>query len=215
MMLNNKNGFNQNLLRKYIQLEKNFLALQNQMHEMKQMNSNYKTELCKKYQARGYCPYGRKCRFAHGKGELITKIQGANYKKEKCKSFFERGYCPYGSRCQFQHDERKFQDMNISYFFLQLFLFKYFGFLKSKSYYFKKNTSLINKRLPVFESLTHNFMSGRDDNNQTELEENIFAFCSNEGNNSQSSDSTKNFDDINDNGNHLLLKELYDNVNSL
>ncbi len=94
MMLNNKNDFNQNILQKYIQLEKNFLSLQNQIHEKKQM-------------------------------------------------------------------------------------------------------------------------SEKDDNNQTELEENIFAFCSNEGNNSQSSDSTKNFDDINDNGNHLLLKELYDNVNIL
>ena len=69
MMLNNKNGFNQNLLRKYIQLEKNFLSLQNQMHEMKQMNSNYKTELCKNYQAKGFCPYGRKCKFAHGEVE--------------------------------------------------------------------------------------------------------------------------------------------------
>ena len=138
MMLNNKNGFNQNLLRKYIQLEKNFLSLQNQMHEMKQMNSNYKTELCKKYQARGYCPYGRKCRFAHGKGELITKIQGANYKKEKCKSFFERGYCPYGSRCQFQHDERKFQDMNISYFFFTIIFIQIFRLPKKQKLLFQK-----------------------------------------------------------------------------
>lgn len=28
----------------------------------------YKTELCKKYEEKGLCPYGLKCRFAHGKG---------------------------------------------------------------------------------------------------------------------------------------------------
>ena len=100
-------------------------------------------------------------RFAHGKGELITKIPGANYKKEKCKSFHERGYCSYGTRCQFRHDERKFKDINISYFYLQLFLFKYFGLFKSKRYYFEKNTSLINKRLPYFETLTHNYKRKR------------------------------------------------------
>ena len=214
MMLNNKNGFNQNLLRKYIQLEKNFLSLQNQMHEMKQMNSNYKTELCKKYQARGYCPYGRKCRFAHGKGELITKIQGANYKKEKCKSFFERGYCPYGARCQFQHDERKFKDINISFFYIQLFLFKYFGFLKSKIYYFEKNTSLFKKRLPVFESLTHNFICEKNTNSQTEKENYMFDSGTNEGN-SPSSESNKNFDDTIDNNDHLLLKDIYDDISNL
>ena len=104
----------------------------------------------------------------------MTKIQGVNYKKEKCKSFYERGCCPYGSRCQFQHDERKFKDINISYFYLQLFFLKYFGFFKSKRCYFEKNTSLINKRLPVFESLTHNFISEKDACNQPEKEENIF-----------------------------------------
>ena len=211
--MNNINGFQQNLLQKNLQLDKKFFLFQSKI-QVKQPNSNYKTELCKKYQARGYCPYGKKCRFAHGKEELITKIQGANYKKEKCKSFFERGYCLYGSRCQFQHDERKFKDISISYFYLQLFLFKYFGFLKSKSYYFEKNTSLINKRLPVFDSLTHNFISEKGDNNQIEIEENMFYFDSNEAN-SQCSDSTKNFEDINDNENHLLLKEIYDDMNSL
>ena len=161
MMLNNNNGLYQNLLLKCLQLEKKISSIKNQIQEKSQMNSNYKTELCKNYQAKGFCPYGRKCKFAHGKGELITKIPGANYKKEKCKSFHERGYCSYGTRCQFRHDERKFKDINISYFYLQLFLFKYFGLFKSKRYYFEKNTSLINKRLPVFETLTHNYKRKR------------------------------------------------------
>ena len=161
MMLNNNNGLYQNLLLKCLQLEKKISSIKNQIQEKSQMNANYKTELCKNYQAKGFCPYGRKCKFAHGEVELITKIQEVNYKKEKCKSFYERGYCPYGSRCQFQHDERKFKDINISYFYLQLFFFKYFGFFKSKRYYFEKNTSLINKRLPVFETLTHNYKRKR------------------------------------------------------
>ena len=174
MMLNNNNGLYQNLLLKCLQLEKKISSIKNQIQEKSQMNANYKTELCKNYQAKGFCPYGRKCKFAHGEVELTTKIQAVNYKKEKCKSFYKRGYCPYGSRCQFQHDERKFKDINISYFYLQLFFFKYFGFFKSKRCYFEKNTSLINKRLPVFESLTHNFISEKDACNQPEKEENIF-----------------------------------------
>ena len=168
MMLNNNNGLYQNLLLKYLQLEKKISSIKNQIQEKSQMNSNYKTELCKNYQAKGFCPYGRKCKFAHGEIELTTKIQAVNYKMEKCKSFYKRGYCPYGSRCQFQHDERKVKDINISYFYLQLFFFKYFGFFKSKRYYFEKNTSLFNKRLPVFESLTHNFISEKDVWNQHE-----------------------------------------------
>ena len=94
MLPTNSNGYNLNLLQKYKKLEKNFLLLQNQLKDKKQIDSNYKTELCKKFQSRGFCPYGNKCRFAHGKEELIAKVQGANYKKEKCKSFYERGYCP-------------------------------------------------------------------------------------------------------------------------
>ena len=216
MQLNNINGFNRNLLRKYIQLEKNFLLLQFQLQEKKQTNSNYKTELCKKFQTRGYCPYGNKCRFAHGKEELITKIQGANYKKEKCNSFYVKGYCPYGSRCQFQHDERKFKDINISYFYLQLFLFKYFGFLTSKRYYFEKNTSILDKRLSVFESITHDFICEQNINSHTEKEKYILDSDSNEGN-SQNSESTKNLGDTfdNNNNNHRFLKEIYININNL
>ena len=214
MLPTNSNGYNLNLLQKYKKLEQNFLLLQNQLKDKKQTDSNYKTELCKKFQSRGFCPYGNKCRFAHGKEELIAKVQGANYKKEKCKSFYERGYCPYGYRCQFQHDERKFKDINISFFYIQLFLFKYFGFLKSKIYYFEKNTSLIKKRLPVFESLTHNFICEKNTNSQTEKENYMFDSGINEGN-SPSSESNKNFDDTIYNNDHLLLKDIYDDISNL
>jgi len=33
----------------------------------------YKTEICKNYEMDHFCPYGNKCRFAHGKGELKLK----------------------------------------------------------------------------------------------------------------------------------------------
>ena len=151
--MDNLNSFNQNIYQKYIELEKNYINLKIKLEAKNKNDQNYKTELCKKFQAIGSCPYGSKCTFAHGKEELITKLQGANYKKEKCKSFYEKGYCLYGSRCLFQHDERKFKDINYSSIYIRLFLFKYFGFLKSNNNYFKK-TKLYNKRLDVFESLT-------------------------------------------------------------
>ena len=43
----------------------------------------YKTELCKTFRETGKCPYGFKCRFAHGKDELVSKILNSNYKKKR------------------------------------------------------------------------------------------------------------------------------------
>ena len=160
MMNKYNNAYNQNIFQKYKELEKNYIKLKKQIEENNQKQS-YKTELCKKFQTKGYCPYGSKCRFAHGKEELVSKVQGSNYKKEKCKSFFEKGYCPYGSRCQFQHDERKFKDINLSYLYLRLFLMKYFGINKSKFNNYSKICKLYNNRLSVFESLTNNDINNK------------------------------------------------------
>jgi hypothetical protein len=64
----------------------------------------YKTELCKKWEETGYCPYEKKCKYAHGEVELSVKIQKSNnYKKKKCVNFHEKGFCEYGSRCNFVH----------------------------------------------------------------------------------------------------------------
>ena len=68
-------------------------------------DEKYKTELCQKYCENGSCPYGNKCKFAHGKDELVYKKLCNNYKKKQCKTFFECGYCPYGARCTFKHNE--------------------------------------------------------------------------------------------------------------
>lgn len=124
----------------------------NSLEEKNIFDTKYKTELCKKFQNTGKCPYGYKCRFAHGKEELLAKLQGNNYKKKPCKSFTIKGFCPYGSRCSFRHDERKFTETSLSFYYLQLFLFKYANFNFPK-YSSNKNFSKRNeKRLPVFQS---------------------------------------------------------------
>ena len=74
------------------------------MEAEQKKDPKYKTELCKTYSETKKCPYGFKCRFAHGKEELLSKIINSNYKKKDCKTFSENGFCPYGSRCSFRHD---------------------------------------------------------------------------------------------------------------
>ena len=64
----------------------------------------YKTELCKYFEINGYCKYGDKCAYAHGKENLRSKVTNStSYRTRKCVQFFENGYCPYGNRCQFAH----------------------------------------------------------------------------------------------------------------
>ena len=75
----------------------------------------YKTEMCKNWEKSSYCPYGTKCRFAHGKEELMAKENEAdpNYKSKDCLSFFKYGSCNFGRRCCFKHDEKKFNEENL------------------------------------------------------------------------------------------------------
>eukprot|EP00826_Nyctotherus_ovalis_P014415 TRINITY_DN14018_c0_g1_i2.p1 TRINITY_DN14018_c0_g1~~TRINITY_DN14018_c0_g1_i2.p1 ORF type:complete len:126 (-),score=23.01 TRINITY_DN14018_c0_g1_i2:44-421(-) len=64
----------------------------------------YKTELCKNWEERGYCPYGPKCRFAHGVRELNSKEKvNDKYKSKPCQAFFNTMFCSYGNRCLFKH----------------------------------------------------------------------------------------------------------------
>lgn len=73
---------------------------------------NYKTELCRTWVEKNYCPYREKCRFAHGKKDLHDKvINSKNYKQKECMSFYQKGFCPYGPRCHFKHEERKLNDV--------------------------------------------------------------------------------------------------------
>lgn len=70
----------------------------------------HKTELCKTYEELGSCPYERKCRFAHGKHELIKVAPNSGSKSRKCNGFWKNGCCSYGLRCQFGHAEIKWED---------------------------------------------------------------------------------------------------------
>ena len=78
------------ILDNIVEFSKNYTLLKNIMEEENKFDPKYKTELCKKYQSTGKCPYGHKCRFAHGKEELLSKTQGVNYKKKQCKTFYEK-----------------------------------------------------------------------------------------------------------------------------
>ena len=63
--------------------------------------TKYKTELCKEFQLHNFCRYGMKCKFAHGRNELVYKQCNDRFKSKPCKSFFTKLACSYGSRCQF------------------------------------------------------------------------------------------------------------------
>lgn len=53
----------------------------------------------------GYCPYGKKCQFAHGVGELKCYYEENKYKTKNCSSFSKKSYCIYGPRCNFMHNK--------------------------------------------------------------------------------------------------------------
>lgn len=68
-----------------------------------------KSELCKKFVERGSCPYGEKCKFAHGSHELRQNHgQNAKYKTKECLTFFNGCHCKYGDRCNFLHESSSF-----------------------------------------------------------------------------------------------------------
>ena len=87
---NEYNLINRDLLQKYIELTKRYIVIQRQSKDKYNSSQKYKTELCKKFQSIGFCPYANKCRFAHGKEELITKIQNANYKKKNVEASMKK-----------------------------------------------------------------------------------------------------------------------------
>ena len=197
-MMDFNNAFSKEFISKIFELNRNYTLLKTIIEEENKFDQKYKTELCKKYQSTGKCPYGSKCRFAHGKKELISKTKGVNYKKKPCKTFNERGYCPYGSRCSFRHDERQFSETSFSYFYLQLFLFKKYNFLPSRRNYYLSQSNLINKRLSIFESLTekefnyNNYKDITDKNNSLSTISNT----SNEENEKKCNNNELDFDGL-------------------
>ena len=70
--------------------------------------SKYKTELCRTFEEKGYCPYGGKCRFAHGKEDLVPRPTQPKQQK-RCNGFWMNGSCSYGRRCRFGHEEHHWE----------------------------------------------------------------------------------------------------------
>ncbi|MCO5611322.1 hypothetical protein L7F22_065574 [Adiantum nelumboides] len=65
----------------------------------------YKTEMCNKWLTSmgQYCPYGDKCRFAHGAHELRPVLRHHRYKTILCRMIAAGEPCPYEHRCHFRH----------------------------------------------------------------------------------------------------------------
>jgi hypothetical protein len=74
-------------------------------------NPLFKTRLCERYELEGTCPYGNKCTFAHGTGELrersivpdVIAHDNPLYKTRLCERFVKEGFCQYGPKCNFAH----------------------------------------------------------------------------------------------------------------
>lgn len=112
---------------KKIKLKKDALEYVDFLKEY-QSDPKYKTEMCKSFSENGFCPYGNKCRFAHGRHELFDKlISCKKYKQKECLSFFKNKFCNYGSRCHFKHLENKLSQINRSYYTLLLTNFNTFN----------------------------------------------------------------------------------------
>jgi len=152
--------------------KKNALEFGN-IEEEKKNDPKYKTELCKSFRDTNFCPYGNRCRFAHGKKELFCKNLDANkYKQKLCNSFQESGYCLYGSRCNFKHGETKLENVNRTFYGYLLkisYMEEDFNtiihkndspfrpFILNKETFFQKSSFRSNnKRLDVFANLTKN-----------------------------------------------------------
>lgn len=81
--------------------------------------NKYKTEICKSWQEKGFCTYGKLCLFAHGRNELMQKDCYGAYKSKLCKSFHQKFYCPYGSRCLFIHEDRRLCQINAKHYYMK------------------------------------------------------------------------------------------------
>ena len=191
---NSKYSMASSLLLQFADMDKNTI-IKNIIETENKFDPKYKTELCKKFQTTGKCPYGYKCRFAHGKEELIIKNQGKNYKKRFCKSFHEKGYCPYGSRCNFRHDEKTFNETNLSYYYLRLFLFKNYFSESSLNFLADIGSNLIKDRLPVFKSITQNLSENKKFSKIKENDKDDFFEINFERKYSQSTVSNTSYED--------------------
>ncbi|KAL1915371.1 uncharacterized protein VTP21DRAFT_6829 [Calcarisporiella thermophila] len=71
--------------------------------EERKKSELYRTEMCRTFEEKGYCPYGKKCEYAHSESELRPIYRPWNFKTKPCRTFHEKGHCPYGKRCHYRH----------------------------------------------------------------------------------------------------------------
>ncbi|CAH1765056.1 4585_t:CDS:2 [Entrophospora sp. SA101] len=94
------------------------LPLESQLSQLD--NPLYKTRLCERFETEKFCPYGPKCTFAHGAGELRERLvvpveeksslptvkdgpENPLYKTRLCERFMKENFCQYGPKCNFAH----------------------------------------------------------------------------------------------------------------
>ncbi|CAG9328884.1 unnamed protein product [Blepharisma stoltei] len=98
--------------------------------------TKYKTESCRNWVELGFCHYGDRCNFAHGKRELMDKVPANDkYKSKKCNPFHTKGFCTYGHRCLFLHEIRTLEELPRCY---------------SRFIMLQMSQDQNSKRLPVF-----------------------------------------------------------------
>ena len=79
---------------------------QDYYHKSSIRKDKEKSQLCKKYLEFGFCPYEKKCKFAHGSHELRkNQMPNSKYKTKECGIFLTEGHCMYGQRCNFIHKQ--------------------------------------------------------------------------------------------------------------
>ena len=129
---------------------------------------NYKTELCRTWVEKNYCPYKEKCRFAHGKKDLHEKsVSSKHYKQKECNSFYKKGFCPYGPRCHFKHEERRLEEISRPYYQIMLLSPKNLGKIVRRNLNYPGDTSEMKESL------------NRQNNSQTKLNDYAKGFHSN------------------------------------
>jgi len=123
----------------------------------------YKTELCNNFMLHKSCKYESKCKFAHGKHELVKKANNIFYKSKPCETFFTKGICPYGSRCTFRHDERTLISMQKPYHTKIIDLLKEQKRKYDKSGLYEESNPYSKadkpKRLSIFNDITDDVVS--------------------------------------------------------
>ena len=63
----------------------------------------FKTQPCRWFE-RSECPYGPKCKFAHGRQELRCVQKDGRFQTRLCDEYSRTGHCRYGFNCFFKHE---------------------------------------------------------------------------------------------------------------